>query len=83
MDETIDSDINTIIEDVIEISGTEYTKKTLFKKQVLLIVHLVVILIGYLKCCTKRDNVEIPHASHELSRAEDKLWPEIPKHKTI
>jgi len=60
MDEKIDSDINTIIDDVIEISETEYTKKTLFKKQVLLIVHLVVILIGYLKCCTKRDNVEIP-----------------------
>ena len=47
----------------------------------LLIVHLVVILIGYLKCCTKRDNVEIPHASHELLRAEATLLPEIPKIK--
>ena len=64
----------------------------------LLIVHLVVILIGYFKCCTTRNNVEIPeqspviksslldeipHASHELLRAEDKLWTEIQKNKTI
>ena len=83
MDEKIDNDINTIIDDVIEIGETEYTKKKLFKKQVLLIVHLVVILFGYFKCCTTRNNVEIPHASHELLREEDKLWPKIQKNKTI
>ncbi len=33
MDEQIDSDIHTIIDDVIEIGETEYTKKTLLKNK--------------------------------------------------